>query len=162
MKDALTGDELIDPETKRPIATPENLEAAAEQIRARLATRPVAGQVKTPDSIIEDLEWAKYGASQLPAILRDADRAVRVLQRRYSAAFVKAVRQSDARSADERRLEAEQALAPLLAQLDAAEVAYEYAKRVAKSVEAAQSNVQSQAAMVRVTYDLAGSGRGRG
>lgn len=153
------GAPIVDPETGRPIRDPEDVEQAANEIRARLAQRPVTGQIKTPDSIIEDLEYAKWAAAQSPAIIRDADRTVRVLQRRYSRAYSAQVRLSEAKAADERRLEAEVALEPLLVQLDAAEVALEYAKRVAKSIEASTSAIQTQAAQVRITYDLTGTGR---
>lgn len=158
--DPITGEEVADPETGRPLSTPGNLEAAADAIRARLAVKPRrGGQVKTPDQVVEDLEYAKWAAGQVPWIIREADRTVRVLQRRYAAAFVQRVRESVAKAADERRLEAEVALEALLVQLDAAEVALDYAKRIGKSVESATSAVQTQAAMVRVTYGLAGTGR---
>jgi hypothetical protein len=158
--DAVTGELVVDPETRRPLSTPAQLELATDEVRGRLAVKPPKdAQVKTPDAIIEDLEFSKWAAAHVPMIIREADRTVRVLQRRYSAAFVVAVKRSEAKASEERRLEAEVALAPLLAQVDAAEVALEYAKRVAKSVESATSAVQTQAAMVRVTYGLAGTGR---
>src|SRR3954468_192710 len=125
--DAMTGEAVVDPETRRPLSTPANLEAAADEVRKRIAGKPQQrAQVKTPDQVIGDLEFAKWASSRVPMIIRQADRTVRVLTRRYSAAFVVAAKRSEAKAADERRLEAEVALAPLLAQLDAAEVALEY------------------------------------
>lgn len=159
--DPMSGEVVVDPETGRPLSTPGNLEAAADEIRARLAVKPrKGGQVKTPDQVVEDLEYAKWAAGHVPMIIREADRTVRVLQRRYAAAFVSRVRLSEAKAADERRLEAEVALEALLVQLDAAEVALDYAKRIGKSVESATSAVQTQAAMIRTVYGLAGTGRG--
>lgn len=150
--------EVLDREG-RPVRDPSELEAEAEYIRARLAPKPVVGQIKTPDAIIEDLEWAKHLGARGAVIIRDADRTLRALQRTYAARFVVAAKSSEAKSSDERKAEADTALAELVAAVDEAEVVFEFAKRVAKSVESSTSAIQTQAQMVRTTYGLAGTGR---
>jgi hypothetical protein len=44
----------------RGLRTPAEMELEADDVRTHLAPRPQQGQVKTPDEIIEDLEWAKH------------------------------------------------------------------------------------------------------
>lgn len=153
--------EVVD-ERGRPVRDTDQVEAEVEELRGRLAPRPVAGQIKTPDEIVNDLEWAKYLSSRTPVVIRDADRTLRALQRRYAREFSVLVRDSSAKSSDERKQETDAQLAGLVEAIDQAEVVLEYAKRVAKSVEASTSAIQTQAAQVRITFELAGSGRGHG
>lgn len=143
----------------RSVRTPAEMELEADEIRARMAPRPVSGQIKGPDDVIEDLQWAMHMSAKSAVIIRDADRTLRALQRLYSQRFSIVVKRSKAKAVDERRMETDLILADLVAAMDDAEVVFEYAKRVAKSVEAATSAVQSQGALVKVTYSLAGTGR---
>jgi hypothetical protein len=41
------------------------IEARVEKVRARLAPAPEDGVYKTPDEMVDDLEWAKYGTGQI-------------------------------------------------------------------------------------------------
>lgn len=154
----VAGVEVTDPDGK-PVRDPAELEAEAEYVRARLAPKPVVGQIKTPDDIIEDLEWAKHLAARSSVIIRDADKAKRALSRIHSIAHGKALKASTAKSAELREADAFAATEESRAALDAAEIAYQFARDVARSVEASTSAVQTQASMVKVTYGLAGSGR---
>lgn len=154
----LIGDvEVLDREG-RPVRDPGEIESEAEFVRARLAPKPPAQQqIKTPDDIIDELDWAKHFASKMALLVKDADRSLRALQRLYAlkAAGVK----SSAKSIDERTREVELALPDLVAAIDEAEVVLEFTKRVGKSVEASTSALQTQAGLVKVTYALAGTGR---
>lgn len=152
------GVEVMDREG-RPVRDPAELEGEAEYVRARLAPKPIVGQIKTPDDIITDLEWAKHLAAKSAVIIRDADRTLRALQVLYIKAELGVTRKSDAKSVEERKAEAQIALPELFAALSEAEVVFEFAKRVAKSVEGSTSAIQTQAKQVEITYHLAGSGR---
>jgi hypothetical protein len=119
----------------------------------------VQGQIKTPDDVIEDLEVAKHLAAKSALIIKDADKAKRALARLHAIAHGKALRSSTAKSAELREADAFEAALELRTALDAAEVAYDFARAVAKSVEQSTSALQTQAGMVEVTYGLAGTGR---
>lgn len=149
---------VTDPEGK-PVRDPAELEAEAEFVRSRLAPMPVVGQIKTPDDVIDDLEWAKHLAARSAVIIRDADKTKRAVARLFSIAHGKALKASTAKSAELREADAVAATVGLRAQLDAAEIAYTFARDVARSVEGSTSAVQTQASMVKVTYGLAGTGR---
>jgi hypothetical protein len=158
MKIPGTDEELVD-QAGRPVRDPSEIEADAEWVRARLAPAPQSGQVKTPDEVIADLDWAKHFAARSAQIIRDADKTRRAATRVHSIAHGKALRLSSAKSAELREAEAFEASLLTKELLDAAEVAYQFARDVARSVEGSTSAVQTQAAMVKVTYGLAGSGR---
>lgn len=154
----LEGKQVTDREGT-PVRDPSEIEADAEWVRIRLAPRPVEGQIKTPDDIISDLETAKYMAARSAVIIRDADKTKRAVARLHSLAHGKALKLSTAKSAELREADAAAATEELRMALDAAEVAYTFARDVARSVESSTSAVQTQAAMVKVTFGLAGSGR---
>jgi hypothetical protein len=153
-------DTLLTDSEGRPVRAPEEIEADAEWARVRLAPLPVQGQIKTPDDVIEDLEVAKHMAAKSALIIRDADKTKRVLARLHAIAHGKALRSSTAKSAELREADAFEVSLDLRTALDAAEVAYDFARAVAKSVEQSTSALQTQAGMVKVTYGLAGTGRG--
>ncbi len=154
----IAGVEVLD-ERGRTVPDTSATEQEADQVRTHLAPRPVAGQIKTPDDIIVDLEWAKHLASKSAAIIRDADRTLRALLREYNRRLVVEMKKSERKSADERLMEADTVLAEWKAAVDEAEVVLAYAKRVANSVESSTSAIQTQAKQIQITYELAGSGR---
>lgn len=156
----LDGKEVTDREGN-PVRDPSELETDAEWVRIRLAGKPVEGQIKTPDDIISDLEWAKYLAARSAVIIRDADRTLRALQRLYIAAELAVMKKSSAKSIEERKAEAQIELPELFAAVEEGEIVFEFAKRVAKSVESSTSAIQTQSKQVEITYHLAGSGRGQ-
>ncbi|MEX1078913.1 MAG: hypothetical protein WED09_07380 [Homoserinimonas sp.] len=158
MIDPGTGEVITDPKG-RPVVDPEEIEAQAEWARARLAAAPVSGQIKTPDAVIEDLEWAKHLSAKSAVIIRDADKSKRAIARVHSLAHGKALKSSTAKSAELREADAAATTEETRVLLDAAEVAYQFARDVARSVESSTSAIQTQASMVKVTYGLAGSGR---
>lgn len=158
MIDPGTGEVITDPQG-RPVRDPADIEADAEWARVRLAPQPVPGQIKTPDDVINDLEWAKHLSARSAVIIRDADRAKRAIARVHAIAHGTALKASPAKSAELREADAFAATEGTRVLLDAAEVAYDFARAVARSVESSTSAVQTQAAMVRVMYGLAGSGR---
>lgn len=151
--------ELVDPETGRPLSTPEGLEKATEEVRARLVTRPRSGQVKTPDSVVDDLQWSRWGASRMVRIVRDADETRRALRHVLEQAKARARMATTAKSADQRDAEVVLATEAEQTAYDAAEVAYEYARSTARMAEGNQSAIQTIAKQVEITYRLAGTGR---
>lgn len=158
MIDPYTQAEVVD-QKGRPVRDPDDIEKAAEWIRARLAPAPEPGQIKTPDDVIGDLEFAKHAAAQGAVIIRDADKTKRAVARLYAMAHGKALKGSTGKSAEQREADAFEATVDLKVLVDAAEVAYTFARDVAKSIEGSTSAVQTQASMVKVTYGLAGTGR---
>jgi hypothetical protein len=153
-----TNQAILDPDG-REVREPAELEADAEYVRARLAPMPVQGQIKTPDDIIEDLEVAKHLAARCAVIIRDADKTRRALRRLHAISHGTALRGSTAKSAELREADAAAATVGLQELLDDAEIAYQFARDVARSVEGSTSAIQTQASMVKVTYGLAGTGR---
>lgn len=158
MKIPGTDDDFVD--TKgRPVRDPDDIEADAEFIRSRLAPQPVQGQIKSPDDVIDDLEWAKHLAARSAVIIRDADKTRRAVAREHAKQHGIALRSSTAKSAELREADAYEATVDLRLALDAAEVAFDFAKAVARSVESSTSAVQTQSKMIAITYGLAGTGR---
>jgi len=158
MIDPYTKQEIVDP-NGRPVREPDELESDAEFVRVRLAPMPVQGQIKTPDDIIEDLEMAKHLAARSAVIIRDADKTRRAVKRIHSIAHGKALKGSTAKSAELREADAYAATDELQAIVDDSEIAYNFARDVARSVEGSTSAIQTQASMVKVTFGLAGTGR---
>lgn len=159
MIDPGTGEILFDELSGVEIRDPVEIEAEVEWIRTRLTGTPVAGQIKSPDDIVTDLEWAKHNAARAAVVIRDADRAHRTLKRLWDRRYVVAIKGATAKAADERAAQVRVALEDYVLMLDAAEIALEYAKRVAKTIEGTTSAIQTQSKMVETTYQLAGKGR---
>jgi hypothetical protein len=158
MKDPYTELAIVD--TKgREVKDPDAIEDDAEFARSRLAPQPEFGQVKTPDEIIDDLEWAKHLSARCAVIIRDADKTRRAVKRVYSLAHGRALKASTAKSAELREADAFEGTVQLQELVDDAEIAYNFAKDVARSVEQSASAVQTQSKMVAITYGLAGTGR---
>lgn len=159
MIDPGTGEILVDEESGEVIRDPAEIEADAETIRVRLTKTPVPNQIKTPDDVISDLEWAKHLAAEAVVVIRDANRTRRTIMRLWDRRSSVAMKDSTAKAADERAAEVRVRLEPYWLMVDAAEVALDYAVRVSKSIELSASVVQTQSKMVEATYRLAGNGR---
>ena len=136
-----------------------DLEADAEYVRSRLSPQPVAGMLKTPDEMIEDLEWSKYGTGRIALVIKEADRARRAARRTYDLARAAALLASTGKSAELREADAEIACAVEREVWEVAEVTYDFAKGVARSVESSASQTQTPASLVRAQMSLAGTGR---
>lgn len=152
-------EQVITDPNGQPVRDPADLEAEAEWARVRLAPMPVLGQIKTPDDVIEDLEVAKHLAAKCALTIKDADKTKRAVTRVTMIAHGKALRASDGKSAELREADAFDATEALHELQDNAEIVYDFARNVAKSVEQSTSALQTQAKMVAITYGLAGSGR---
>lgn len=158
---------MIDPSTEkpftdpdgRPVRDPAEIELDAEWIRSRMAPLPVPGQIKTPDDIIADLEFAKHAAGKAALIIRDADKTRRAVRRRHAIEHGKALRASAGKSAEIREADAAAATEELLQLVDVSEIAYTFARDVARTVEGSVSAVQTQSKMIAITFQLAGTGR---
>lgn len=149
-------EEHVGPESLRP---PAELEAWSNWVRERSAVKPVSGQIKTPDSIITDLETLKYLAAQNVMIVREADKTRRSAKKALKRARLLALKGASGKDAETRALEADVACEAEWDAADAADIAYDYAKFVAQLVYENKSSVQTQAKQVELTYQLAGSGR---
>ncbi|MEF2979059.1 hypothetical protein [Subtercola sp. YIM 133946] len=157
-----TQEQVLDPETHTPVRDPAQIETAASVVRAQvrgLGHTEQGRQIKTPDSIIQDLEVIKAVAADNVEILREADRTRRAARRMHSRARLVAMKRSELKSADERKAEAEEACMAEWELADSAEVAYEYAKSVAGLVDLAKSATQTQSKQVEIMYQLAGRGQ---
>ncbi|ALJ20399.1 hypothetical protein [Microbacterium sp. No. 7] len=150
-----------------PVHSPAEIEEWAELVRRRIVRQPPRpGTVKTPDSIIEDLEHLKYAAGQNVVILREAERmrsAARRALARAQAAAQRTAREeakTEKLTVDEKAARVEELTEALADAVEVAEIAYNYARRVAELTESAKSTTQTQSKQVEITYALAGSRRG--
>jgi hypothetical protein len=138
---------------------PTQIVADAEYVRSRLAPQPEQGQVKSPDEMVEDLEWAKYGTGRIALVLKDAGVEVKRCRRALAAASARARQTSTAKASDQRDADVVLAVVAEQEAFDVAESALEFAKSVARGVEQSGSLTQTQAALVRAQMNLAGTGR---
>ena len=136
-----------------------DLEADAEYVRSRLSPQPVAGMLKTPDEMIEDLEWSKYGTGRIALVIKEADKERRRTKRIHDLAVAAAKKASQAKSSDLREADAELACTGEREAAEDAEIVYDFARNVARSVESSASQTQTQASLVKAQMSLAGTGR---
>jgi hypothetical protein len=144
----------------RPVWDPVYSEFRAEQVRSRLSPAPVEGLYKTPDEMIGDLDWSKYGVGQIALVLKEANRTVKVTARRLALARARALKGSEGKSADQRDADVTLATEPEQQLADDAEIALQFAKDTARGIESSASQTQTQAGLVKSQLSLAGSGRG--
>ena len=141
----------------RPVVDPSVQEERADLVRARLAPQPQAGQIKTPDQVIDDLEWAKHGVAEGARLIREAERSLKALRHELERRRAQARQRSLGRSADLRDADVYLQTETLAHAVDDAETVLNYVVRVARASETTTS--QTQARMVEATFRLAGSGR---
>jgi hypothetical protein len=152
--------ELLERQRLRTAAVlPNQIELRAEQLRARLAPAPVEGFQKTPDQMIDDLEWAKHGTGLIAMVLRQARRDVKDTQKLLREARAHVLQRSSARSSDMRQAEVDLECAELIDAFEDAQIVLEFAKDVAKAAEATGSMTQTQAGLIKAQMALAGTGR---
>lgn len=150
--------DLVDEEGT--VSTPAQIENWSEKLRRRIAKPlPTQGRVKTPDSIIEDLEMVLYVAGQNVAVLHEADRTRRAARRALAKAVASATKAAAGKTVDARKAEVELATETEADAAENAEIAYTYAKSIAELTETTKSAVQTQARQVEITYSLASSRR---
>lgn len=143
----------------RPVTDPSVQEERADLIRARLAPQPTAGQIKTPDQVIDDLEWAKHGVAEGARLIRDAERALKALRHQLERRRAVARQASLGRSADQRDADVYLRTESLARAVDDAETVLNYVRAVSRASETTTSAAQTQARMVEATFRLAGTGR---
>ncbi len=143
----------------RPVVDPSVQEERADLIRARLAPQPTAGQIKTPDQVIDDLEWAKHGVAEGARLIRDAERALKALRHQLERRRAVARQASLGRSADLRDADVYLRTESLARAVDDAETVLNYVRAVSRASETTTSAAQTQARMVEATFRLAGTGR---
>lgn len=155
-----TADVALRDETGAEVHDPAEIEEWSENLRKRIAKPiPKPGQIKTPDSIIEDLEMVQYVAGQNVAVLREADRTRRAARRALAKAVAQAQKAATGKTVDDRKAEVEIATEAEADAAENAEIAYTYAKSIAELTETTKSAVQTQSKQVELTYQLAGTGR---
>lgn len=140
-------------------ADAERVELIAERVRSRLAGAPVENLHKTPDEMVDDLEWSKYGAGQIAVALKDAATAVKSARRVFGRAHAVALRASAGKSSEQREADALLACEEEQFALDVVETAQDFAKQVARAIEQTGSMTQTQAGLVKAQMALAGTGR---
>lgn len=143
----------------RPVVDPSVQEERADLIRARLAPQPTPGQIKTPDQVIDDLEWAKHGVAEGARLIREAERALKALRHVHEHKRALARQQSLGRSSDQRDADVYLRTETTARAVDDAETVLNYVRAVSRASETTTSAAQTQARMVEATYRLAGSGR---
>lgn len=143
----------------RPVVDPSVQEERADLIRARLAPQPQQGQIKTPDQVIDDLEWAKHGVAEGARLIREAERAWKALKHEHERRRAMARQQSLGRSADQRDADVYLRTETTARAVDDAETVLNYVRAVSRASETTTSAAQTQARMVEATFRLAGSGR---
>ncbi|AYG02398.1 hypothetical protein [Gryllotalpicola protaetiae] len=150
--DDLGGPDLVDP---------ERVTAWCEYVARRVAPDepPAPGLIKTPDSIIYDLEMLGHLAAQNVRIVREADRTRRTAKRTLARARALALREAKGRDVESRKAETELATLNATETVDNAEVAYQYARDLAALVRDRTSAVQTQSKQVELTYQLSGAAR---
>lgn len=156
----MVGSELLD-EDGTVVHSPAEIEEWSENLRRRIARKmPEPGTVKTPDSIIADLDMVVYVAGQNVAVLKEAERTVRAARRTLAKAIARATKAAEGKTVAEREAEVEIATEAEADAAENAEIAFNYAKRIADLTETTKSATQTQAKQVEITYSLAGSRRG--
>lgn len=137
----------------------EELTENVEFVRRRIVHRPDPDtQVRTPDSIIRELDELKYAAGLMPLVLRNAANARAANRRRAAKARALAASRASGRDAKSRELQVEAMAAAQIEAADDAEIVYQYARDVAQVIRDSTSAVQTQAKQVEITYQLAGRG----
>ncbi len=140
-------------------ANADRIEGSAEDVRLRLAPMPVGEMLKTPDEMISDLEFAKWGSSRIALVLKQARLQVRDTAKELREGRAKVLGRSTARSADLRQAEVDLECADLITAAETAQIVLEFAKDVARAVEQTGSMTQTQAGLVKAQMGLAGTGR---
>jgi multidrug resistance efflux pump len=114
--------------------------------------------IKTPDAIIRDLEAVRNHAAQGPAELRKAEgeylEAKRQHDREYALAYKRA-----AGPVEDRKQQATIDADSFAQAMDDAQIVLNYVKAQSRSLDSQQSNLQTQARLVEITYRLAGVGQ---
>ncbi|WP_230670947.1 hypothetical protein [Rathayibacter sp. Leaf248] len=140
------------------LVDPEATEALVED-RVPMLRLSQASTIKTPDDVIDELDAVHDVLADVLVIVRDADKTKRAskaaLERRK--ATLKGTVAGSTQAARDAAITLE--TAELQDRVDAAEIAYDYAKGLASLAEKRQSAVQTQARLVEST--MSGSGRYR-
>lgn len=114
-------------------------------------------EIKTPDSIIRELADVRTNVAKSASILEERERAYleakRVHDREYGLAYMRAQG-----PVEDRKQQAAVDTESFAHARDEALVLWNYAKTRARSLESEQTNLQSQARLVEITYRLAGVG----
>jgi hypothetical protein len=139
------------------IHSPAEIEEWSERLRKRIARRrPEPGLIKTPDSIIADLEMVQYVAGQNIAVLKEAERTLKSARKALARAIARATQAATGKTVADREAEVTLATEAEVDVADDAEIAFNYAKRLADLTEVTKSATQTQAKQVEITYGLAG------
>ena len=115
-------------------------------------------EIKTPDQIINDLEevrnHAARGARELEKAERDFLAAKREHDREYALAYKRA-----SGPVEDRKQQAVIDSDSFAQAMDDAQIVLNYVKAKARSLDSQQSNLQTQARLVEITFRLAGVGQ---
>lgn len=113
--------------------------------------------IKTPDSVIAELDQIKTEVAQRARLIQDAEKraleADRLAKREFALAYKRA-----SGSVEDRKQQATIDADDFFQARDDAQIALNYLRQRSKDLEQGQMNLQTQARLVEITYRLAGVG----
>lgn len=113
--------------------------------------------IKTPDSIIRELSDVKNKVAQNAGIIQDCERAFLEADRDFRREYAMAYKRAQG-SVEDRKQQATIDTDSFAHARDDALIALNYAKTRSRSFETIQTNLQTQARLVEITFRLAGMG----
>ncbi|WGW12714.1 hypothetical protein LWF01_02785 [Saxibacter everestensis] len=114
-------------------------------------------EIKTPDSIVMELTDLKNRVAQGPKHLREAEAEFLEVERQYQREYALAYKRADG-PVEDRKQQAIVDTDTFREAKDVALITLNYVKGLSRSYESQQSNLQTQARLVEITYRMAGVG----
>lgn len=114
--------------------------------------------IKTPDSLVRDLEQVRNHAAQGAIELRKAEAAYLEAKRMHDREYALAYKRASG-PVEDRKQQATIDADSFAQAMDDAQIVLNYVKAQARSLDSQQSNLQTQARLVEITYRLAGVGQ---
>lgn len=115
-------------------------------------------EIVTPDQVIGELEAVRNDAARGPRELEKAERAYLVAKRQFDREYALAYKRADG-PVEDRKQQATIDADSFAQAMDDAQIILNYVKAHSRSLDSQQSNLQTQAKLVEITYKLAGVGQ---
>ena len=113
--------------------------------------------IKTPDSIIRELDSIKNEVAQRARDIEQAERDYLSAKREYEREYALSYRRASG-PVEDRKQQAALDAESFAGARDDALVLFNYRRQRSKDLDQGQMNLQSQARLVEITYRLAGTG----
>ena len=113
--------------------------------------------VKTPDSIVRELDSIKNEVAKRARDIEQSEREYLATKREYDREYALAYRRASG-PVEDRKQQAALDADSFAGARDDALVLFNYRRQRAKDLDQGQMNLQSQARLVEITYRLAGTG----